>query len=70
MLENLYELDQITYERLKNNIKLLKEYGWKVATNSLFKPFEYGYYGCRVYEDKVSHRYYLAWKRRKKKIKD
>lgn len=62
MTEGFFELDKTTFNKLKNNNYLLEMFGYKVATNSCFKPFEYGYFGSRLLYDNENNKYYLVWK--------
>lgn len=68
MAEGYYELNNKMFEMLKTDNKLLNSFGYRVAINSAFKPSEYGYYGCRLYEDKNEHKYYLVWKHNEKRL--
>lgn len=57
-----YEINAQAFNKLKNSKKLLNDFGLKVAENSFFKPYEYGYYGCELFYDKIENKYYILWK--------
>lgn len=64
MVETLQEIDKDTYIKLLNNDDLLKSFCFQVATNSFFKPYAYGFYGCNLYHDVSNRKYYVMWKHR------
>ena len=62
MIESFYEINEETYQKLLGDNQTLKNFGYQVACNSMFKPYQYGFYGCRLFQE--DGRFYLGWKRR------
>lgn len=61
MTEGIYEINFETYLKLSEDEELLNNFGYKVACNSMFKPYSYGYFGSRLRME--NNKYYLIWRR-------
>lgn len=59
MVESRKEITKEEYERLKYDLKELRNFALEAACNSPYPPFGYGFYDYRVAQE--GDKYFVTW---------